>query len=337
VAARLRGRIGPTAFAALAVLLVAADLFRAGMGQNPAVDQERAVQPATGAIRYLQSRRPARFTGAGLIPQTVLPMRFGLYDARGYDLPIERRYDALWRREVTPELPSQAGPFLPLSLTVTELTPRALRTLSLLGVADILVPPGGPPPRLRGLRLAYSGRDANVWANDRALPRAWLVGGQQLVSSEEAALDAVTRPGWDARATAVTERRLPGLRTAGPAGRAAIVAYEPDRVVVRARSTRPGLLVLGDTWYPGWRAEVDGRSARVERVNYVMRGVRVPAGSHEVELRFAPVAFRVGWIVSLVAALALALAVLLARRGRSQAAREAVQTKRPLASYSSRS
>jgi Bacterial membrane protein YfhO len=337
VAARLRGRIGASAFAVLAVLLVAADLFRAGMGQNPAVDQNRAVQPATGAIRYLQSRRPARFTGAGLIPQTVLPMRYRIYDARGYDLPIERRYDTLWRREVTPELPSQAGPFLPLSLTVTELTPRALRTLSLLGVADVLQPPGDPPPRLPGLRLAYSGPDANVWANDRALPRAWLVGGQRVVRSEEAALDAVTRPRWDARATAVTERRLPGLAAAGPAGRAAIAAYQPDRVVVRVRATRPALLVLGDTWYPGWRAEVDGKPVRVERVNYVMRGIRVAAGTHDVELRFAPPAFRVGWIISLVAALALALAVLLTRRRRPQAAREAVQTKRPLASYSSRS
>ena len=87
------------------------DLFRANMGFNPAIRHEHAEQPTTGAIRYLQSRAPNRFAGIGEIgapsPLPVdLAMRYGLYDARGYDYPVERRYDRLWRGTAGPRLRS---------------------------------------------------------------------------------------------------------------------------------------------------------------------------------------------------------------------------------------
>ena len=46
---------------------------------------------------------------------------------------------------------------------------------------------------------------------------------------------------------------------AGSGGEAQIVSYEPERVEIEATSRGPGLLVLSDLHYPGWKAEVDGR------------------------------------------------------------------------------
>ncbi len=107
LALRRAGRLAAGTFATLAVAIVAVDLFRAGMGQNPGLTLAQARQPVTGAIRYLQARRPARFVGlvarnAALALPPDLAMRYGLYDARSYDYPVERRYDRLWRREVAP-------------------------------------------------------------------------------------------------------------------------------------------------------------------------------------------------------------------------------------------
>src|SRR6202011_3844450 len=85
---------------AVAIAPVVVDLFHAGMGYTPATDKKYASQPATGAIRYLESQRPARFVSSNDIPENYIPMRFGLYEARGYDLPILRRYDTLWRQLV---------------------------------------------------------------------------------------------------------------------------------------------------------------------------------------------------------------------------------------------
>ena len=319
LAGRLSGRLAGGAFAALAVALLALDLFRAGMGYNPAIDADHATQPATGAIRYLRERRPRRFvTTAQRVPApwNVVAMRFGLHEARGYDLPVERRYDALWRREVSPEFPEQdAQEIGSIPLSVPSVDARRLRTLSLLGVADVMQPAGDPPLEAPGLELAYEGEDARVYANRRALPRTWVVAGQTPVAGADAALRAVMEPGFEPLRSAVVEEPLRGLprAEADPAGRARIVEYEPDRLLLESTSSRAGLLVLSDSWYPGWKARVEGRDERVERVDYVLRGVRVPAGRATVELRYEPLSWRLGWLLSLSALAALPAAALRAR------------------------
>jgi hypothetical protein len=146
------------------------------------------------------------------------------------------------------------------------------------------------------------------------------------VDGEPAALEAVTDAGVDLRQVVVTEKRLPGVpeaRSAVPAGSARIVSYEPDRVVVDASLSRRGVVVLGDNWFPGWRATVDGKPVDVERVDYVLRGTVVDAGRHRVEYVYEPASWRIGWLLTLAGLLALAAALLLSRRRGGGAGRRA--------------
>jgi len=96
---------------------------------------------------------------------------------------------------------------------------------------------------------------------------------------------------------------LPSQPPAFPVGRARITHYGNERVVIRARSATPAVVVLDDTWFPGWHATIDGRPATIERVDYFMRGVRIEPGTHTVDMRYAPASWRIGWIVSLLALL----------------------------------
>ncbi|HEX4673290.1 MAG TPA: YfhO family protein [Solirubrobacteraceae bacterium] len=288
----------------LLIALVALDLLRFGMGQNPAIPTDHAKQPTTAAIRFLQARKPARF--AGLVPDfgiTPLPadvaMRYGLYDARGYDYPIVDSYNELWRSAVAPRLP-----FIPPT-TLAATTPESLRVLGMLGVRSLV---GQPGDRRLALPIAYDGSDARIYDNPRALPRAWVVGRALRVSDS---LSAVLAPNVDLRRTAVLQDSQAPL-TPGAGGTAAITHYEDERVTLRSHGS--GMLVLSDTWYPGWHATVDGHEAKVERVDHMLRGVRVGPGTHTVEMTYRPLSFRIGWIVSLLTALALGGAVLLGRR-----------------------
>ena len=90
--------------------------------------------------------------------------------------------------------------------------------------------------------------------------------------------------------------------------RARIVSYAAERIVIEIDSPDSALLVLTDTHYPGWRAEVDGHEAEILRANGVYRAVAVASGEHEVVFEYRPASLRWGLLVSL-AALVLFLAI----------------------------
>jgi hypothetical protein len=295
------------------------------MGFNPAIPIDHAEQPVTPSLRYLMAQTPNRFAvlsrpGIDQPLQPDLSMRYGLYDARGYDYPIEKRYDTFWRANVT-----TTGDFIEPTQRAGA-TEKALRGLSLLSVSDLLHYPDGEPLRLPGLRLVYRGPDARVYRNERALPRTFLVGRQRTVGSGDAALAAVSEPAFDGRRVAVTERPVAGVPPeaggkagTGSAGTARLLSYKDDRVVAQADAKSAGILVLTDVHFPGWKATVDGKPADIERVDYLLRGVAVPPGRHRVEFRYEPLSWRVGWIVSLLALIGLAAVALSGLRRRSAA------------------
>ena len=78
--------------------------------------------------------------------------------------------------------------------------------------------------------------------------------------------------------------------------------------------------MLSDVFYPGWHATVDGHDAPVHRVDYLLRGVTVGAGTHRVQFTYRPASYRIGWIISALTAIALAAAVWHSRRTRRRAA-----------------
>lgn len=154
----------------------------------------------------------------------------------------------------------------------------------------------------------------------RPLPRVWISHWVEAVESEEIArrlFDLETEHDWTA--PVLCDGMIRPISAEAPAGtsRAAIRHYRYNRVVVEAELAAEGLLVLADNWAPGWRARVDGRVAPVHRAWGLLRAVELEPGRHEVVFSYTPPGWRVGWITSLLAALALgALALRQARRAR---------------------
>ena len=77
-------------------------------------------------------------------------------------------------------------------------------------------------------------------------------------------------------------------------GDARIVVDRATEVVIEAQSTRGGLLVLADMYYPGWRVTVDGHERPILRANVMQRGVAVPPGTHRVAFEFRSASVRRG-------------------------------------------
>jgi hypothetical protein len=174
--------------------------------------------------------------------------------------------------------------------------------------------------------LAEVGRFPSVYAEPirvfrvpEPLPRSYVVEGTRVVTDAEA-ITALLDPRFDFRREVLLAEGLPERRArAERPGESRLVSYLPDRVEIRVSATRAGVVVLLDSFDPGWRAWVDGRPAPVLRANVAFRAVAVSAGEHRIEMRYRPLALYRGLVVSALSALAaLAAAAAIAWAGRRE-------------------
>jgi hypothetical protein len=184
-------------------------------------------------------------------------------------------------------------------------------------------------PRLAAIskfRHIASLPDTEVFENTAVRPRFYFVRGVRQVASLAEAHDLIEHGQIDFRDTAVTDRPIgmpPGDDSSAPGPRGAarvvgVVKYEPSRIELSLEASRASLLVLSETYYPGWKAWIDERPAAIHPVDIALRGVVVPAGAHQLRMEFRPVILPVSLCISLATAILLAISAFLYRiRARS--------------------
>lgn len=168
-------------------------------------------------------------------------------------------------------------------------------------------------------RLAFDRGAVRVFEKQKVLPRAYFVGRARTLAGPEEVLATLDSPTFDPRAEVLLEEPVQSLPTAAPGeaqGEVKITAYEPERVAVSAHVETPGFLVLGDLYYPGWKAFVGDHEVPIYRANYLFRAVRLEPGSAEVRFEFHPASFRRGVLLSAVTALVMGVACVWTRRTR---------------------
>jgi hypothetical protein len=82
---------------------------------------------------------------------------------------------------------------------------------------------------------------------------------------------------------------------------ASLVEDAPERVVVAVQNGSPGYVVLADAWYPGWRAEADGKPLQISRADGMFRAVYLEAGSHRLVFTYRPLSVLLGGAISVLA------------------------------------
>jgi hypothetical protein len=202
--------------------------------------------------------------------------------------------------------------------------PAQRRLLDLAGVRVVLMGIGMPSvPAVRtliddGLRELPSPRgDLLLYENPRALPRAYVTYRVEPAPEPDALLGRLSTPEFDPMATSYVEGGLVlPASAAPPSGHAArIVRDDPEVVEIDATLTAPGLIVLADSFYPGWRATVDGAPAPIVPTNHLFRGVPAAAGVHRVRFEYRPTSVAIGAAASLLGLVVLGgLVVASARR-----------------------
>jgi hypothetical protein len=156
----------------------------------------------------------------------------------------------------------------------------------------------------------------NVYENPRVLPRAFVVHHATVLATDGAQAGALLA--LDPRADVILDAAPSPAPAPSPAGStmepARVTAHERKRVTVEAELPSAGILVLADTWYPGWTVTVDGAPAPLLRADYAFRGVALPAGRHVVDFRFSSRPAALGLWLSLLGLLSLVAVGLVGRK-----------------------
>lgn len=167
------------------------------------------------------------------------------------------------------------------------------------------------PPR-PGLQDVFTGKSGiKIWYDPGAFPRAWTVHRTVTAPDETSGAEMVNNGNFDLRTTALTVGSKPDLTACPGADNVTNIDDRTESLQVKVEMACSGLVVVSDNWYPGWHAEVDGKSADILKVNTVIRGVIVPAGRHVVTMRYRPFLVYFGFLCTLIG---LAGAVVLQRR-----------------------
>lgn len=170
------------------------------------------------------------------------------------------------------------------------------------------------------LRQTYQTGNLRVYENTGALPPAWLVSSAEGVPNDDAALRRITDPSFDPlKRVILTGYSEPAAEpSAGFQGTCRQLKHLPDELRLQTQSNKPGYLVLSQMQYPGWVAKVDGAERPVLLADYAFSAVSVPAGKHDVELRFTSPSLRKGMLISaislVIAIVMLSVGIVLTRR-----------------------
>ena len=150
--------------------------------------------------------------------------------------------------------------------------------------------------------------------NQYALGNAWFVDKLTYVDNANLELDALAK--MDIRHEAVADKKFQeqlGQAVAQDFNTSSVTltAYEPNELKYDVNSSKGGVLVFSEIYYPGWTATVDGQPVEVGRVNYVLRALQLKPGKHQVVLQFFPKSVDTTETIAYIGYFLLLLAVLL--------------------------
>jgi hypothetical protein len=334
---RASRRLRPGALTAAAIALIALDLYVVGSTTNLQPDAPGELQ-STPVIQAMQ--KSASFVRVQ--NEDRLPRNFGvlheLESTYGASPLRPRTYDTLYEGLAS----ANESRLWDLSAVSHVLTDR--QELGGTDAADGSITDGSVTNGSvsDGSTTDGSVADGSVTGPEGTLheleairPYAWFVTSAETATDDAAALERLRDPGFDPYSTVLlheargrgvdvgaTARETVGTRTRAdgpdvpPLHGVSLRSRDAGSVLAHSNSTAPGWLVVSESFYPGWRATVDGAPVDLARANVAFMAVPVPAGQHDLRVWFTAPLVTLGIAISLLSVAVLAVMVLRARRSR---------------------
>jgi hypothetical protein len=184
------------------------------------------------------------------------------------------------------------------------LFPRMMRTY---GVTHVLSP---YPQQGGSLSLVSQAGHAYVYRVDGAA-RVRFVSAARAVQTDQEGITRLLAPDFDPDREIILHDVPEGAPhpvvgeagtepSSATPGRAVVTREDPLEILIDAEAPRDGFLLLADTFYPGWAAQVDGKFVPLYRANVMLRGIQLPKGHHEVRFTYDPPGFVTGLQITML-------------------------------------
>jgi hypothetical protein len=176
------------------------------------------------------------------------------------------------------------------------------RQIRLLGTLNVKYVVSFRPVDAPGITLSRHFPQYPSWLYkiDRAVPRAYIVHHAQEEKNPSKILEYLSSDRFDPSTEVLLDEPFPSPLQNASRSEARIVKYGNQNVSIRTSSTSAGVLVLADSFYPGWHVYVDGKEEKLLRANYFFRAVAITTGEHIVEFKYEPYWFKIGRVISLL-------------------------------------
>ena len=258
-------------------------------------------QPMTATDKQILQDRSLDYRVLNLASNTFNENETSYYHKSigGYHAAKLRRYQELIDAYISPEMQKAYSAIAQAQGDMTKVAGDTIYpVLNMLNTKYLILP-------LQG------GQTVPV-LNTYAFGNAWFVGDIKYVDNANEELDGVGK--INLRHQAVADAKFKeALGEAVPEDDMAIVKltkYEPNELTYDISSTKGGIVVFSEIYYPGWTATVDGEPVTVGRVDYVLRAINVKAGKHKVVLTFKPKSIRDTETVAYIAFALLFIAII---------------------------
>lgn len=151
--------------------------------------------------------------------------------------------------------------------------------------------------------IDFKESDGKLYVNEFLdyYPRAFIVPRAEKKDSEEIYNELTASKVFDPLKVVYLEEDFDGWGAKGGLLSSLNVnKYEDQGVQISYESSADGFLFLSDTYYPGWRAYVDGKEEKIYQADYAFRAIKVSAGKHEVAFKYEPESVKYGISISLI-------------------------------------
>ncbi|GEM_PF-593530 len=305
----IRKKVAKKIFLSLFLLLVYADLFINNYCINPVLPSKIYTGKLATAAFLMNNQRDSRnflflkdqqatFLFGESYSAAMYKAQLVIYPNQNmlYDLNYFNSYDSLntkiYAENYTRLIKTTRARFLDMMSIKYVVTLEELRTPFLYKKKD------------------YGG--INIYENPGCLPRCYPAFKTKVFGDSRSAAKYIESAKFNPHLETVIESSDGLFDINNPAsGKVLIKETNPNKVLIGAVFSNPGIVVLTDTYFPGWQARVDGKKTGLLKVNGMYRGVLCGAGVHKILFEYRPDSLRTGVAVTTATILGVFLTLIL--------------------------